>query len=54
MPIIYYVFDVLILDGRNVMSEPLSVRRELLRRYVLPILSEPIRHYPELHAWRER
>jgi DNA ligase D-like protein (predicted ligase) len=50
VPIIYYVFDVLILDGRNVMSEPLSVRRDLLRRHILPTLSEPIRHCPELNA----
>jgi len=28
----YYVFDVLVLAGRNVMAEPLSARRELLRR----------------------
>src|SRR5690348_1341397 len=26
--VFYYVFDVLVLAGRNVMSEPLSVRRE--------------------------
>jgi bifunctional non-homologous end joining protein LigD len=49
-PIVYYVFDVLILDGRDVMSEPLSVRRELLRTRVLPKLGEPIRHCPELNA----
>jgi ATP dependent DNA ligase domain len=50
LPIIYYVFDALVLDGRNVMSEPLSVRRELLRSEILPKLSEPIRHCPELNA----
>jgi bifunctional non-homologous end joining protein LigD len=50
VPIIYYVFDVVILDGRNVMSEPLSVRRDLLRSRVLPKLGEPIRHCPELNA----
>ena len=32
------------------MSEPLSVRRELLRQRVLPKLGEPIRHSPELNA----
>ena len=32
------------------MSEPLSVRRELLRQRVLPELGEPIRHSPELNA----
>jgi bifunctional non-homologous end joining protein LigD len=49
-PIIYYVFDVLILEGRDVMAEPLSVRRELLRTCVLLKLGEPIRHCPELNA----
>jgi bifunctional non-homologous end joining protein LigD len=44
------VFDVLTLAGRNVMSEPLSVRRELLRTKILPKLGEPIRHCPELNA----
>ena len=39
-PVFYYVFDVLIRGGRNVMSEPLSVRRELLRQRVLPKLGE--------------
>jgi ATP-dependent DNA ligase len=50
MPIIYYVFDVLILAGRNVMAEPLSVRRDLLRTHILPKLGEPICHCPELNA----
>jgi bifunctional non-homologous end joining protein LigD len=51
----YYVFDVLILACRNVMTEPLSKRRELLCGLVLPKLTEPIResfplnvHLPEL------
>jgi ATP-dependent DNA ligase len=50
VPIIYYVFDVLILAGRDVMSEPLSVRRDSLRNHILPRLSEPIRYCPELNA----
>ena len=49
-PIVYYVFDVLILEGRDVMVEPLSARRELLRTEILPTLSEPVRHCPELNA----
>jgi len=49
-PIIYYAFDVLILEGRDVMTEPLSVRRELLSSRVLPKLGEPIRYCPELNA----
>jgi bifunctional non-homologous end joining protein LigD len=49
-PVVYYVFDVLILSGRDVMSEPLSARRELLRVPVLTKLGEPVRHCPELNA----
>jgi ATP-dependent DNA ligase len=29
-PVVYYVFDVMVLAGRNVMREPLQKRRELL------------------------
>jgi ATP-dependent DNA ligase len=50
VPTIYYVFDVLILAGRDVMAEPLSTRRDLLRRHILPKLGEPVRHCPELNA----
>jgi hypothetical protein len=32
------------------MTEPLSVRRELLRTEILPKLGEPIRHCPELNT----
>jgi bifunctional non-homologous end joining protein LigD len=46
----YYVFDVLVLAGRNVMAEPLSKRRNLLQRRVLPKLTEPIRESAPLNA----
>jgi len=46
----YYVFDVLVLAGCNVMAEPLSARRELLRRQVLPRLGDPIREAPQFDA----
>jgi bifunctional non-homologous end joining protein LigD len=46
----YYVFDVLVLAGRNVMPEPLSARRELLRRQILPRLTDPIREAPQFDA----
>jgi bifunctional non-homologous end joining protein LigD len=49
-PLIYYVFDVLILNERNVMSEPLVRRRELLRHEVLAKLGEPVRESPVLDA----
>jgi ATP-dependent DNA ligase len=46
----YYVFDVMILAGKDVMNEPLTVRRELLKERVLAKLAEPIRESPELEA----
>ena len=46
----FYVFDVMILAGKDVMSEPLNVRRQLLRESVLAKLDEPIRESPELEA----
>jgi bifunctional non-homologous end joining protein LigD len=46
----YYVFDLMILAGRDVMNEPLSVRRVLLQERVLAKLGEPIRESPELDA----
>ena len=45
-PIYFYVFDVLILSGRNVVDEPLVKHRELLEQQVLPKLSEPVRYSP--------
>jgi len=36
--IFYYVFDVLMLAGRDVMSEPWSARRAVLRKHLLPKL----------------
>lgn len=49
-PVVYYVFDVMILGGRDVMRESLDVRRQLLENKVLPKLSEPIRYAPSLDA----
>ncbi|HSU30568.1 MAG TPA: non-homologous end-joining DNA ligase [Bryobacteraceae bacterium] len=49
-PIFYYTFDVLILAGRDVTTEPLETRRELLRSRVLPKLHEPIRYSQDLDA----
>jgi ATP-dependent DNA ligase len=42
-PLLYYVFDVLTIRGRDVTGESLSSRRELLHREILPKLREPIR-----------
>jgi DNA ligase D-like protein (predicted ligase) len=48
--IVYYVFDVLVLAGRDVMREALDTRRELLEEEILPHLDEPIRYSQELRA----
>jgi len=49
-PLVYFVFDLLMLKGQNVMTKPLSERRSLLESEVLPTLAEPIRYSPELKA----
>ena len=49
-PIVYYVFDALIIAGQDVMSEPLKRRQELLSSRVLSRLVEPIRESPVLEA----
>jgi DNA ligase D-like protein (predicted ligase) len=48
--IFYYVFDLLVLKGQNLMSEQLSKRRDLLRRYIVRKVKDPIRECPELNA----
>ena len=50
VPIFYYVFDVVLLSGRDVQSESLAERRDLLRNQVLPRMKDPIRECPELNA----
>jgi len=49
-PLHFFIFDVLILKGRNVMGEPLVRRRELIEEHVLPTLADPIRYSPILDA----
>jgi DNA ligase D-like protein (predicted ligase) len=49
-PVLYFVFDVMILAGRDVMNEPLEARRELLEKKVLPRLGEPVRYAAPLDA----
>ena len=48
--LVYYVFDLMVLRGHNVMAEPLDARRALLEAQVLPLLREPVRYSPELRA----
>src|SRR5258705_4283604 len=47
-PVLYFVFDVMILAGRDLLREPLEIRRELLQKRVLPRLGEPARYTPPL------
>jgi len=48
--IFYYVFDVMVLCGRNVMAEPLATRKDLLSCEVLPLLADPVREPPRFDA----
>lgn len=50
VPLVYYVFDVLILEGRDVMKETLAERRNLLESIILPELSEPVRYSTSFDA----
>ena len=47
-PLAYFVFDVLVLGGRDVTREPLSARQALLEQKVLPHLSDPVRYLAPL------
>jgi ATP-dependent DNA ligase len=49
-PVVYYVFDVLVLGGQDLRREPLQKRRELLEQKVLPKLPEPVRYSAPLDA----
>jgi len=49
-PLHFFVFDLLVLNGKDVMAEPLVKRRQLLEKGILPKLSEPVRYSPELKA----
>ena len=46
----FYMFDVLMLAGKDVTGEPLSTRRHVLEHKVLPKLTEPIRCSPVREA----
>ena len=46
----FYIFDLMVLAGGDVMKEPLEVRRGLLENRVLPKLYDPIRYSVELKA----
>jgi DNA ligase D-like protein (predicted ligase) len=50
LSVAYYVFDVMVLAGEDVMREPLRRRRELLEKKVLPKLAEPVRYAAPLDS----
>jgi len=49
-PIGYFVFDVMVLAGKDVTKEPLEVRQKLLETKVLPHLAEPVRYVAPLEG----
>jgi DNA ligase D-like protein (predicted ligase) len=50
MPIIYYIFDVLVVSGRDVTAERLVKRRDLLRSRILPKLEHPVHECAQFNA----
>jgi ATP-dependent DNA ligase len=48
VPIFYFAFDLLMLAGRDLRSETLDTRRELLKAKILSKVDEPIRYSAEL------
>ena len=44
LELVYYVYDLMILEEVDVMSEPFDARRALLEKKVLPRLKEPVRY----------
>jgi bifunctional non-homologous end joining protein LigD len=52
--IVFYAFDLLTLNGQNVMDRPLEERRELLQKRVMLRLREPIRFSETLDAPADR
>jgi DNA ligase D-like protein (predicted ligase) len=49
-PLHFFIFDLLVLKGKEVMGEPLTQRRALIEKHVLPKLADPIRYSPILDA----
>jgi ATP-dependent DNA ligase len=49
-PLHFFIFDVLVLKGKDVMGEPLIKRRELIEEHALPRLADPIRYSPVLEG----
>jgi bifunctional non-homologous end joining protein LigD len=49
-PVLFYVFDVMMLAGRDLRNETLESRRRLLENKIVPKLAEPARYAAEIDA----
>ena len=49
-PVVYYVFDVMVIAGQDIRREPLMKRRQLLEKKLLPKLPEPVQYAAPLEA----
>ena len=49
-PLHFFIFDVLVLKGKDVMGEPLIKRRDLIEKHILPKLDDPVRYSPVLEG----
>ena len=50
IPLLFYAFDAMIVSGKDVTQLPLSERRALLERKILPKLEELVRYSPKLRG----
>jgi bifunctional non-homologous end joining protein LigD len=48
--LVFYVFDLLILAGKDLRNQPLEVRRKVLHTRVMSRLAEPIRFSETIRA----
>jgi bifunctional non-homologous end joining protein LigD len=46
----FYVYDLMVLEGKDLMSEPFDTRRAILEKKVLPRLKEPVRYSATIDA----
>jgi DNA ligase D-like protein (predicted ligase) len=49
-PLHFFIFDLMVLKGKDVMGESLIKRRHLIDKHVLPKLADPLRYSPILEG----
>jgi len=49
-PVLFYIFDVMVLSGRDLRNEALETRRRVLEDKIVPKLAEPVRYASEINA----